>query len=116
MSENEPRFESSIERFNTRVTFQIGRKAVLFDMHNSQLFEFSPPYNELDHVFRANDNGKRGVYYFRQSFKNLYATLDDNDFTKIRSKYPSERDEEVWMSMQLKHLEQDLQEFEESDE
>lgn len=110
------KFESSIERLNTRVTYQLGRKAVLFDMENSHLFEFDTPYEEFDHIFRRNDDGEHGTYYFRSAFEDLYSNLDDQKFTKIRSKYPSEQDEQVWTSMQLRYLERDLEEFEASDE
>lgn len=110
------KFESNIERLNTRVTYQLGKKAVLFDTANSQLFEFDSPYEEFDHVFRRADNGRNGTYYFRNSFQDLYSTLDDQKFTKVRSKYPSEQDEQVWTDVQLRYLERDLQAFEESDE
>ena len=116
MSEKKPEFTSNIERNNIRVTYQLGREAVLFDLFNTALYEHSEEYRQFDHVFRVDDNKSSGSYLFRDDFSELYDELDRLNFTKTRSAYPTETDEMVWLGLQDRRLQTELKEFEERGE
>ena len=112
MSEKQPEFTSSIERNNIRVTYEIGREAVLFDLLNTHLYEHSEAYKQFDHVFRVDDNRSTGSYLFREDFSELYDELDRLNFNKTRTAYPSENDEQAWLTLQDRQLQAELKEFE----
>lgn len=112
MSEKQPEFESSIERNNIRVTYELGRKSILFDLMNTALFEHPEEYRQFDHIFRRNDDEASGVYFFREDFDELYDELDRLNFTKTRATYPTEADERAWIGVQDKRLKADLERFE----
>lgn len=116
MRKKNPEFTSNIERNNIRVTYEIGREAILFDLLNTALYEHSEEYKQFDHVFRRDDNNSTGSYLFRDDFNELYDELDRLNFTKTRTPYPSETDEQVWLGLQDMRLEAELKEFEEEGE
>lgn len=112
MRKKNPEFTTNIERNNIRLTYEIGREAVLFDLLNTHLYEHSETYKQFDHVFRRDDNKSTGSYLFRDDFSELYDELDRLSFTKTRTAYPTETDEQVWLSLQDRRLQADLEEFE----
>lgn len=115
MSEKVPEFQTNIERNNIRVTYQLGREAILFDLLNTNLYEHPEEFKQFDHVFRLNDNEQTGVYFFREDFSELYDELDRMNFTKMRNAYPTEDDEKVWLSLQDRRLQADIEQFEQED-
>ena len=112
------KFESSIERRNKRVTFEMGRAALLFDYTNTILYEHPEPYRNFDNVTLSREDGERHTLtaYFREDNPELYETLQKENFPRMFVPYPAEMDEECWVNNQDALLAQDIERFEERGE
>lgn len=91
----QPEWQSSIERYNKRLTIEMGSRAVLFDYQNTRLYEHAEEYRQFDHVFRVNDDGETGVFYLRDDHEPLWDTLVGHNFPRDVKDYPTEKDERV---------------------
>jgi len=111
LPEKPEQFESSINRHTLRYYKEIGGKFLEFTLTNSKLFHYPDEYKEFDHVFRANDDFRDGVYYFRQDFGELYHELDAMQFTNTRQPFPTLNEERVYYTFQQNKLERELDKF-----
>lgn len=95
--EQTPQYETSIERKNVRLSMELGNSAILFDYLNAGVYTFGDPFGDFDHVYRKQDDGDGGIYFFKDEFPELMETLVANNFLHLHSAYPSELDERVWL-------------------
>lgn len=92
---NPDEWQTSIERYDKKVTAEMGRTAVVFSYLNTSLFEHAEEYSQFDHIFRVNDDKESGVYYLRDVFPELWDTLEQHNFPRNTAPYPSVSDEQV---------------------
>lgn len=90
---NPNEWQTSIERYDKKLTVRIGRKALLFSFLNTQLYEHGKGYEQFDHVFRVNDDQSSGTYYLRDEYRELYDALVEHEFPRLFRPYPTEADE-----------------------
>lgn len=88
-------WETSIERYDKKLTIKLGDSAIVFTFLNTQLYEHGAEYPQFDHIFRVNDNQDQGRYFLRDDYPELYDVLVQHEFPRKFSAYPTEQDERV---------------------
>ena len=104
-----PEFESSIERYNKRLTIEMGKRAMLFDYQNTRLYEHAEEYRQFDHVFRVNDDGEKGAFYLRDGYEPLWDALVEHNFPRDVRDYPTENDERAILTYFDRSLHKELE-------
>lgn len=107
----QPEWQSSIERYDKKLTVQIGNKATVFSYHNTNLYEYPEAYEQFDHAFRVNDDGETGVYWLRSGSAELWDALVEHDFPRHTLPYPTTQDEKVIMKRYDAKLHEGLEEL-----
>ena len=113
MSEKKPKqeFQSSIERYDKKVTVEVGRKAFVFSYLNTMLFEHPEQYTQFDHAYRVNDGGQTGVYWMRADSPELWDTLVKHDFPRKFMPFPTTEDEAIILPKLTKDVYSGLEEL-----
>lgn len=92
---NPNEWQTSIERYDKKLTAKMGKKSVVFTFANTMLYEHAEEYQQFDHAFRANDDGNSGVFYLRDNFKELWDLLEEHQYPKLRRPFPTLDDERI---------------------
>lgn len=90
-------WETSIERFDKKLTCQLGDKAIVFTMGNTMMYEHAEEYRQFDHIYRVNDKGDSGAYYLRDDQPRLWDRLTEETYPRLVRYFPTPDDERIIM-------------------